>query len=828
MLLNRIRPPIGNGLTLKPLALAVLCMVVDLWLADARADDLPPPPHAITMPDTTLYLEPVINGRQTGNVVPISYRGGHYYLTPQQLIDAGLPVADKQAKEIAVDQLDKVDVTYSGETQQLMINVPNDWLPNQNISATDPEQRLKAQSSLGFLFNYDAYASQSGSGNPGYFSLWSEQRLFDGFGVIANTGIYRGSFNNDSTSEQNSRYVRYDSSWRYSDEDSMLSYTAGDVTTGSLPWTTAVRIGGLQLARDFATRPDVITYPLPQFSGQAAVPTSVDLYINSYKNTSTNVNPGPFTLNTVPYINGAGQATVVTTDALGRQVSTTVPFYVASNLLQAGMSDFSLSTGALRQNYGISSGDYGQWVASGSGRYGVTDWLTLEGRAEGAAELAVAGAGADVRVGQWGVLNASYSHSQAGSDAFNGTPLPVQIYYDPITGQPITPSEPTDIYQYTSTRGDQTSLGYTYSNSLFSLNAQRILRSEGYGDLSAYKSSYRLSRRTDQLTGSIGLDRFGSIGAGYFDVRDAIGTRTRLVNFSYSLSLWRNISLYASVNREIGSSGYSSQLQLSIPFDSWGTASVSTTRDTNNRWSERVGYSRSAPTDGGLGWNLAYADSQGSGNDYRQADLTWRTSLLETRGGLYGNSNNYTRWGEVSGSLVAMNSSFYATNTINDAFALISTDGYAGIPVSYENQRIGVTNDNGYLLVPTVTSYYHAKFQIDPLNLPADVTVPSVEKTIAVRDHSGYLVDFPVKRVSAADVELVDAQGKHLANGSQVAVIGTNQQSYVGWDGMSYIDPVQQHNRLSVIPADGGAPCQATFNLDKPQGMQRIGPIVCQ
>ncbi|WP_302788960.1 hypothetical protein, partial [Escherichia coli] len=72
-----------------------------------------------------------------------------------------------------------------------------------------------------------------------------------------------------------------------------------------------------------------------------------------------------------------------------------------------------------------------------------------------------------------------------------------------------------------------------------------------------YKSSYRLSRRTDQLTGSIGLSRFGSLGAGYFDVRDAIGQRTRLVNLSYSLTLWRNISLYASANREIGGDGYS-------------------------------------------------------------------------------------------------------------------------------------------------------------------------------------------------------------------------------------------------------------------------------
>lgn len=134
------------------------------------------------------------------------------------------------------------------------------------------------------MLNYDAYVSQSGGrGNPGYFSAWSEQRLFDGFGVFANTGIFRSSFNGETAAQQNNRYIRYDSSWRYSDDDTMLSYTAGDLTTGSLPWTSSVRIGGLQVARNFATRPDLITYPLPQFSGQAAVPSSVDLYINSYK-----------------------------------------------------------------------------------------------------------------------------------------------------------------------------------------------------------------------------------------------------------------------------------------------------------------------------------------------------------------------------------------------------------------------------------------------------------------------------------------------------------------------------------------------------------------
>jgi outer membrane usher protein len=83
--------------------------------------------------------------------------------------------------------------------------------------------------------------------------------------------------------------------------------------------------GGLRLSRNFSVRPDLVTYPLLNLSGSAAVPSSVDLFINGYKSSSAQINGGPYTLTNVPWISGAGEATVVTTDALGRQVSTSIP-----------------------------------------------------------------------------------------------------------------------------------------------------------------------------------------------------------------------------------------------------------------------------------------------------------------------------------------------------------------------------------------------------------------------------------------------------------------------------------------------------------------------
>ncbi|MCF1164206.1 fimbrial biogenesis outer membrane usher protein, partial [Yersinia pseudotuberculosis] len=55
---------------------------------------LPPPSTSTTMPDTTLYLELVVNDRNFGNAVPISYRNNRYYLSQSQLRAIGLPISE--------------------------------------------------------------------------------------------------------------------------------------------------------------------------------------------------------------------------------------------------------------------------------------------------------------------------------------------------------------------------------------------------------------------------------------------------------------------------------------------------------------------------------------------------------------------------------------------------------------------------------------------------------------------------------------------------------------------------------------------------------------
>jgi outer membrane usher protein len=741
--------------------------------------------------DAQLFLELVVNQMNTGRIVAVEQRQGQFFVPASALQETGMKLPQDIKAEVGLDSLPGLHSEYDSQAQRLLLEVPPDWLPEQFVGRRQAYPRTPALSSFGALLNYDLYLNDTDDAGT-YLAAWNEVRLFDSWGTLSNTGQYRRTLSGDAVDTLNNGYLRYDTTWRYSDDDRMLTYEAGDLVSGALPWSSSVRLGGIQLSRDFGVRPDLVTYPLPQFAGEAAVPSSVDLFINGYKSSSADLQPGPYTLTNIPFINGAGEAVVVTTDALGRQVSTTVPFYVTSSLLQKGLSDFSVAAGTLRQDYGLRDFSYGPGVTSGSLRYGLSDSVTLESHAEASDALALGGAGSNVRLGNFGVLNSAVSQSR----------------FDGQTGQ-------------------QLSLGYQYSSQRYSFSWQRLQRREHYADLTVVDSPYTtLSKRSEQATLSVNLDTWGSLGAGYFDVRAADDSRTRLLNLTWSKPLWHSTSFYLSANREIGDSNWAVQAQLVIPFDLRGSLAIGSERGKDGQSQQRVNYSRAVPTEGGVGFNLGYA--KGDGPDYRQADLTWRLQSVQLQAGVYGTSDAQTRWADASGSLVWMDRQVFAANRIDDAFVVVSTDGYADIPVRYENQPVGQTDRNGHLLVPWSSAYYRGKYEIDPLNLPANVRSPNVEQRIAVRRGSGYLLEFPLSRVIAASIVLVDAQQQELPLGSGVVHEQSGTQTVVGWDGLVYLENLQGQNDLRVTLGDGKT-CHVQFAADLAQDqIPLIGPLVCR
>ena len=207
----------------------------------------------------------------------------------------------------------------------------------------------------------------------------------------------------------------------------------------------------------------------------------------------------------------------------------------------------------------------------------------------------------------------------------------------------------------------------------------------------------------------------------------------------------------------------------------------------------------------------------------KQPDLNWENPKLRQE--VY---DMMTWWGEAMGSVVLMDGELFAANKINDAFVVISTDGHPDVPVSYENQPVGKTNNKGYLLVSGVSAYYPASYRIDTLNLPADTRLKETERRVAIRRHNGYLVDFPMEQERVASVILHDAQGNAIPVGSQVKR-ASRSSAVVGYDGLAWLENLNDVNPLEVITPDGKR-CIATLNVgaNPEHKLQTYGPLTCR
>jgi outer membrane usher protein len=761
---------------LLALLLAVFALVRSVA---AMAADLPPvsaPP-----PGAPLFVELVVNGRSSGDIVPLTLAGGRMLVAGDVLRKAGLTVGGDGEQDLA--HLPGIQARYDAALQSLAVDASPDLMPLTHVAG---EQRDRAHTiaDWGAMLNYDAYAQRAGRQTSA--SLWTEQRLFGPLGVLSNNGTLRVA----SGRGGHSGYLRYDTDYRFVDEGRALTLTAGDFISRSLPWSTSVRMGGVQIARDFAVRPDLLTMPLPSFAGKTAVPTAVDLFVNGYRQQSSDVAPGRFVLDNIPVVNGAGEATIVTTDAVGRQIATTIPFYVSSSLLKPGLLDVAGEIGMLRRNYGLKSFDYGALAASGTVRRGLTRSVTVEAHGEASAHLALAGAGLVWAPGRLGTFSLSAGASR------------------------------------TAGRTDgRWSAGYNYTARRVSLAYQHDENGSHYRDLGSFDlADYAGSRRSDRFIASVNVPHQGSVAVAYIGGRTLTGLRSRIATVSYSRPLGHGASLFLSADHDFGRHATSAQLRLVVPF---GRNSVGggISRSAGRGALAQVDVSHAMPSSGGIGVDASLAANQ-NGNVFGQGTATWRTDSVQFQAGAAVAQGSKSAWVSATGSLVTMDRDLFLANQVSDAFAVVSTGGVKGVGVSYENQPAGVTDAKGHLFVPNVVSYMPTRFAIDTLSLTADHVAASVEQRVAFQRGVGALIRMPIKLVRNVVVRLAGADGKPLAPGGRVARAGA-PDTEIGWDGIAYLEDVGTHLDLAVTRRDG-ATCHAVTDVPATaKTLARIGPVPC-
>src|SRR5690348_15135626 len=461
-----------------------------------------------------LYLQVVLNGNDTRQIAHFVHEGEHFRASAETLRKLGFRLSADAPQTLTLDSIPGVSVRYDEGAQKLDITAPFDLL---NVSAAVLNTRSnpipQPQASPGLLVNYDLYGTRDTSSNSA-LSAFTELRAFNQWGVLSNTALAR--LNDSPGIGTHADSVRLDTTFSHSFVDSAVTLRIGDVVSGSLDWSRATRLGGFQLQRNFALQPDLVTFPIPAFYGQAALPSTVELYINGMKQYSGKVPAGPFQLNTVPIVNGNGQAQVVITDAMGRQTSLGFPFYTANQLLRAGLSDYSLDAGFVRKDYGVDSFSYASDpAASAIYRYGVRDWLTLEGHAEGTVGLSNGGVGAVVEIGRAGIVNASYSSSRDHGDS-----------------------------------GSQAEFGYNWRNEHFnfSLDSTRT-----FGDFRDVASRFGPPppERSDRALAGLTMGQLGNLGVSYVALQYPNQPRSRFASAYYFKSLGSRASLDLSINQDL-------------------------------------------------------------------------------------------------------------------------------------------------------------------------------------------------------------------------------------------------------------------------------------
>lgn len=748
---------------------------------DVIADDKP-------LAGIELYLDVALNQNPIG-LARFGYDHNKLYASADSLRRIGIRLPPQTPDPVSLSDIPQLEVHYNAALQSLTLTAPLALLDrgttqlNQQ-SATNPT----ASTARGLLLNYDLYASQESNNNA---SAYTELRAFSALGVLSSTQIAR-YISDNSGYNLNNGITRLDTSWRSSFPENVLAVTVGDTLTSSLNWSRPTRIAGLQIGTDYNLQPYTPTTPLPSFFGSATLPSSVELYMNGVKYYNGEVPSGNFEINTLPTINGAGNAQVTMTDALGKTTVQSFSFYNDQSLLRSGLTEWSAEVGVVRNNYGYTSFDYASTPAfSGTWRRGFSNSFTAGAHGEATESLVNVGFSSDwIPGGRGGTLSTALAVSaDAGKQGF--------LY----------------------------SIGYRWNNERFSFSTTTIATVNDYHDVATRYGEAPPSLNQSTVVG-YNTDMLGNFSLGYLQFRSPGESTQRYTNVNWYKSLTERVYLNAGLNQNIDNSrDRSLYLMLSVSFENNISAS-STVQRSNDQMSYTLNASQTQPSDGGWGWNLALnrLDSQQNA----QGELGYLGRYGNVYGGYSRLSGQQSTYAGADGSLVLMGGGLFAAQTINNGFAVVSTDGIPDVPIILQNNPIGTSDSHGRLLVTNLNSYQKNEISINPLDLPANMRVDPVNAVAIPADRSGTLVNFTVKPVRSALIVLKDSQGSVIPEGSSAVLNGNRRQNaIVGFDGMVYFETLEEHNTLRVSTHAGA--CEAQF--DYPQAARdipQIGPITCR
>lgn len=678
-----------------------------------------------------------------------------------------------------LDALEGSDIEFDDRTLTLTVTLPASNFEGTALSRARAST-LPPQSGQGAFVDYDVQYL-TGDGVRERLDALLELGAFDELGVLVS------DFRLGDITEE-TELVRLETSFTKDFPDYRASVRFGDSITVGGVLGRPVRFGGVQLASNFGTDPSFVKFPLPTIGGLAEQNSVAEVFLNNTVRVSEEVPAGPFEIDNLPVVTGAGEVQLRVTDLLGREQFLTQSYYVSPRLLRSDLSEYAVELGFERERFNDKNFDYGRPLMIGSYSYGLTNTLTGDGRLELSDDRQVLGVGGAVLLGSYGLVSGGLVGSR-----------------DDDAGE-----------------GFEAFADFEYRASNFNVG----LRTE-YADKRFRQIGQDVEpiKRTDQLSVGAGLGDFGRVGAILINTKTRTDQDRRSLVGNYSIPLGPGSFLLSALHNFEPDDEFALTASYSLPLSP--IRSITATGNyRDNASGARFQYRRGR---GGSDLGTSYRLATEIGDTPRRFDGTVRYDAPQATGTLDAVylDDSLTARANVSGSVGLIDGHPAISRRLGRAFGMVALPGHPDVTVYLENRDVGRTNQDGYLFLPRLNPYQENRIRIKAEDLPLNTEIEAEELVAVPFERSGVKVAFNVQTNRSALATLLDAAGIPLPAGMELITNDGTLEAQVADQGLTYIKGSGTGD-ADLVSKPGLPPFRCPLPPMPSEPMTSLGDIRCQ
>jgi len=735
-----------------------------------------------------LLVQPIVNGDER-EVIPVRFIAprGPLYIGEAQLNEWGIApgrlslVSFSGARWLCVEgiglkyQLDAAQLT-------LALDFPSELYAVSRMSLTT-QDRLPVTYAPGGFLNYDLRFDYS----AGVRSLGANWEI----GAFGGANLFTSSF---LTGNHNGSTLRLDTVFRRDDPVNITSTIVGDTISRAGSYGASVRMGGLQYKTDFSTAPLLITYPSTNVGGTAVVPSTVDVFIGNARAYSTEVRPGAFSVQNLPVPVGAGNVRVVVRDVFGKESTAVVPYVRYDSMLKQGLHDFSYEAGLLRRDYALRSNAYSDFAAVATHRYGVTDWLTVEGHGEAMADKGNLGGVVQVTMPVLGLAGVGGAVSRG-----DGTGKLGKAFFQRI--------EPN-----------------------WSVGAGAQQQSKNYVDVATEPGLLQLrTLGTRQVSASARVGDHHWLNVLGLRTNDATGT-FNTATLGWTVSLPNSATISANVSRFSGDQPKSHvfSILLSVPLGERDNATLSLEKRSDvHKGDYLLNLSRNLLETDSFGYRVL----AGEQSDFGRLELG---AFLRTGFGEFGyeaaksfgvsGSRAYAR-----GSIAGVDGEVRVSRYLEQSFAMVKVADFPDVRVYANGQPVGETDASGVAVLTRLTGFLPNAISFEAEDVPLEGSFGENTRQVKIATRMGALVDMGVLRRLSATLTLAEPSGNPVPAGASARIGGADEEFPVARQGRVYVSGLVRGKPNALHVRIGERACRATIELPKEfVSGTTLGSFTCQ